>query len=169
TNFIRHADVVQIACLAQIVNVIAPILTRHDGLLIQSIYYPWVLASQAAKGEALVPQVTGPLVAAGERGDVPAIDAALTYDHGVLAAILVNRSLSSDAVVEVRAADRKITKVLSAEVLGGGGAAGCKLANSWEKPNVVKVVPGKTVLADGKVLITVPGPGFAVVRLATEA
>jgi len=32
-SFIRHADVVKVACLAQIVNVVAPILTRPDGLL----------------------------------------------------------------------------------------------------------------------------------------
>ena len=49
-SFIRHADTVKIACIAQIVNVIAPILTRPDGLLIQSIYYPLQLFSQHARG-----------------------------------------------------------------------------------------------------------------------
>ena len=36
--FIRHADVVKIACIAQIVNVIAPVLTRANGILLQSIF-----------------------------------------------------------------------------------------------------------------------------------
>ena len=39
--FLRHADIVKVACLAQIVNVIAPVLTRPDGLLLQSIYWPF--------------------------------------------------------------------------------------------------------------------------------
>ena len=53
--FLRHADVVKVACIAQIVNVIAPILTRPDGLLVQSIYHPFALFSRYAAGNALSP------------------------------------------------------------------------------------------------------------------
>ncbi len=38
--FVRHADIVKMANLAQLVNVIAPIVTSPDGLLLQSIYHP---------------------------------------------------------------------------------------------------------------------------------
>ena len=38
--FIRHADVVKMANLAQLVNVIAPIFTNKDGLYLQTIYFP---------------------------------------------------------------------------------------------------------------------------------
>jgi anionic cell wall polymer biosynthesis LytR-Cps2A-Psr (LCP) family protein len=37
--FLRRCDVLKIACLAQIVNVIAPILTSADGLVKQTIQY----------------------------------------------------------------------------------------------------------------------------------
>src|SRR5439155_1312139 len=40
--FIRHADVVKMANLAQLVNVIAPIFTNKDGLFLQTIYFPIV-------------------------------------------------------------------------------------------------------------------------------
>ena len=46
-SFIRHADIVKIANLAQIVNVIAPILTRGDQMLLQSIYYPFLIYAGA--------------------------------------------------------------------------------------------------------------------------
>jgi alpha-N-arabinofuranosidase len=59
-SFIRHADSVKIANLAQIVNVIAPITTRGDQLLQQSIYYPLVLYAQRREGIALTPVVKGP-------------------------------------------------------------------------------------------------------------
>ena len=49
-SFIRHADVLKIANIAQIVNVIAPILTRGDNLLLQTIYYPFVMYSKRRNG-----------------------------------------------------------------------------------------------------------------------
>ncbi|MDP6715385.1 MAG: alpha-L-arabinofuranosidase C-terminal domain-containing protein, partial [SAR202 cluster bacterium] len=55
--FIRHADLVKIACLAQIVNVIAPILTSSGGLLIQSTFYPFQMFAERAKGVSLIPVV----------------------------------------------------------------------------------------------------------------
>ena len=70
-SFLRHANIVKIACLAQIVNVIAPILTKPDGMLIQSIYYPFLLFSQHARGKSLKPIVDGPSYIAGPRGEVP--------------------------------------------------------------------------------------------------
>ena len=74
SSFLRHADVVKIACIAQIVNVIAPILTRPDGVLLQSTYYPLQLFSQHARGVSLRPIIDGPSYSAGARGDVPVLD-----------------------------------------------------------------------------------------------
>ena len=37
-SFIRNADVVKVANLAQIANVIAPVLTKDDKLLRQTIF-----------------------------------------------------------------------------------------------------------------------------------
>jgi alpha-N-arabinofuranosidase len=39
-TLLRHADRIKIACLAQLVNVIAPIMTNSNGLHRQTIYYP---------------------------------------------------------------------------------------------------------------------------------
>src|SRR5690606_19304741 len=58
--FLRKSDVLKIACLAQIVNVIAPILTTRDAMLKQSIYYPLMLFSKLASGVALDVSVHAP-------------------------------------------------------------------------------------------------------------
>jgi len=60
-SFIRHADVVKIANIAQIVNVIAPVLTRGDEMLIQSIFYPFEMVSRRRDGVALRVIVDGPI------------------------------------------------------------------------------------------------------------
>ena len=58
--FLRKSDVLKIACIAQIVNVIAPILTTTDSMLKQSIYYPLMLFSNMASGDSLDVLVKSP-------------------------------------------------------------------------------------------------------------
>ena len=69
-SFIRHADVVKIANLAQIVNVIAPILTRGNELLIQSIFYPFEMFSKRREGISLQPVLQGPVYTGQTNGQV---------------------------------------------------------------------------------------------------
>lgn len=51
--FIRHAASVRMANLAQVVNVIAPIVTRPDALVLQTIFYPLELYSRTCGDTAL--------------------------------------------------------------------------------------------------------------------
>ena len=59
-SLMRHADRVKLACLAQLVNVIAPIMTNENGILRQTIYYPYAWALQYAHGTALSLAPEGP-------------------------------------------------------------------------------------------------------------
>lgn len=163
-SFIRRADVVKIACIAQIVNVIAPILTQKQGLLIQSIYWPFLLYSQHAGGIALTPVIHSGTYRAGERGDVPAVDASATYDesNGVASIFLVNRDQTEPAAVDLDLADMTITRVRGIDTMGGMDV---KTANRWETPDVVKPVPATGKVIAGKLRVTVPAPGLAVVRV----
>jgi alpha-L-arabinofuranosidase len=52
-SFIRHCNTVKIANLAQLVNVIAPIVTNKEGLFLQTIYHPLRLFSQYMREIAL--------------------------------------------------------------------------------------------------------------------
>ena len=131
-SFLRHADIVKIACIAQIVNVIAPILTRPDGLLIQSIYYPLQLFSQHARGTSLIPIIESPTYAAGARGEVPMLDVSASYDvaRDSVSVFLVNRSLSEDVDVQVSFGDRRAKPNLKTTVLTGNDP---KAHNTWER------------------------------------
>jgi alpha-N-arabinofuranosidase len=94
--FLRKCDVLKIACLAQIVNTISPILTMRDALLKQTTYYPFELFSRYAKGVSLDCVVTGPRYETKRFGDVPMIDVSATFDPatGKGALFIVNRSLA---------------------------------------------------------------------------
>ncbi|WP_155991938.1 arabinosylfuranosidase ArfA [Nocardioides sp. URHA0032] len=105
-TLLRHADRVHLACLAQLVNVIAPIRTEPGGRAWkQSIFEPFAAIAGAARGDVLDVR---PRVATyeSESGDVPLVDATATYDEasGAVALVLVNRSTEpAEVAVDARA------------------------------------------------------------------
>jgi alpha-L-arabinofuranosidase len=59
-SLIRHSDRVRVSCLAQLINVIAPIAANEDGILRHTIFYPYSWALKHAHGRALSVQLEGP-------------------------------------------------------------------------------------------------------------
>ena len=102
-TLIRNADRVKIACLAQLVNVIAPIMTRNGGgCWAQTIYYPFLHASKYGRGTALKTLVGSPLYDCRDYEGVPILDAVATQaDDGSLAVFCVDRDLKEDCLVEL--------------------------------------------------------------------
>jgi alpha-N-arabinofuranosidase len=137
-SFVRHADSVRIATLAQIVNVIAPILTRGDELLRQSIFHAVSLYAKRREGIALTPVVAGPGYEGKTNGRVSFVDASAIWNGSHLHVFLVNRSEVEAAPVRVELADRAIEAVESAECVTGPDA---KAANSFEQPSVITARP----------------------------
>ena len=137
-SFIRHADMVKIANIAQIVNVIAPLQTRGNELLVQSIFYPFEMFAQRGSGVALQTIVDGPRYEGKTNGEVPVIDPSAILDGERLHVFLTNRSLSEGAEVLVAPADMEIAGVDAAEILTGPGP---KAANSYEEPDLVTSQP----------------------------
>lgn len=168
SSFLRHADTVKIACIAQIINVISPILTRKEGLLVQSTYYPLEMFARLAQGSAIETRVTGPIITAGGMGEAPALDASATFNHadGMISAFLVNRSLSDPLEVKVALADRSIDHVAGAQIMHHQDV---KAANTWENQDIV--TPGNVkVHIDGPTAtVTLPGPSFAAIQWQTRA
>jgi alpha-L-arabinofuranosidase len=133
-SFIRHADVVKIANLAQIVNVIAPILTRGGQILLQSIYYPLLLYAQRRQGIALQIVVSGPGYESKNYGYVHTIDASAILGKGVLHAFLINRNITEPAIVELAPAGLRLKSVLSAEMVTGPSPSAC---NKFDHPDSI--------------------------------
>jgi alpha-N-arabinofuranosidase len=93
-TFIRRSDVVQIACIAQLVNVIAPIMTEPKGAAWrQTIYYPYYFASIFGRGVALRLDVRSPGYDSKVADNVPYVDIAGVHDEQgrALTFFVVNR------------------------------------------------------------------------------
>ena len=165
--FIRRADVVKIACIAQIVNIIAPLLTKADGLLVQSIYYPFLLMAEATRGESLRPVLNGPTYQAGERGETPLLDvSACLAEDGTLAVFIVNRSQTEAVPLNIQLTDAIVTQVLGVDVLAGTDP---KAANSWENPNAIAPQSGSAQQTEtGGITLSLPAPSFVSLRAATK-
>jgi alpha-N-arabinofuranosidase len=161
--FIRRADVVKIACIAQVVNIIAPLQTKRDGLLMQSIYHPFAMMAECARGKSLRPVLACPTYAAGARGDTPVLDVSASLaDDGSLAVFAVNRSQTDSVELTIRVADAAATGIKGIRQLSG---ADPKAANSWENPDLLTPTKGTaTVTESGDVSVTVPALGFVTVQ-----
>jgi alpha-L-arabinofuranosidase len=158
-SFIRHADVVKIANLAQIVNVLAPMLTRGDELLLQSIYYPLLLFASRRQGVALRTIVSGPGYESPSYGFVHTIDTSAILGEGVVHLFLVNRSLNQPATVELNNPGLRLTAVQSAEVVTGPSAGA---QNTFEQPDLVSSRRFTDIdLADGQAVMRLPALSIA--------
>jgi alpha-N-arabinofuranosidase len=81
-TLVNNADKVKMACLAQLVNVIAPIFTEKGGRSIrQTIFYPFKQVSNYARGVALKPIITTPKFETALYGDAPTVQMSVTFDE----------------------------------------------------------------------------------------
>lgn len=94
-TLLRHADRVKIACMAQLVNVIAPVMTSDTGAWRQTTFYPYMHASRYGRGMVLNTVVNVPSYES-VYGDAPYLDAVAVVDEEreTLTIFAVNKDLS---------------------------------------------------------------------------
>jgi alpha-N-arabinofuranosidase len=163
-SLIRNADRVKIACLAQLINVIAPIMTNSNGLLRQTIYYPYSWALQLARGSVLNLQVDSPGYEVSGMGQVPYLDVAGTVssDDGKTSLFVLNRDLSKPHAIEVNWQDKAPSRALSAVLLTGDDL---KAFNSFDAPQ--RVSPRtleKPSITGGRAKFEVPPRSYTVIQ-----
>ncbi|MDR1185883.1 MAG: alpha-N-arabinofuranosidase [Bifidobacteriaceae bacterium] len=91
-SLLKHADRVEAASLAQLVNVIAPIITEPGGpAWRQTIFHPFAQAANNASGEVVRLAVQAPRLDREDLADVTLLDAVATNDSGVVTVFIVNR------------------------------------------------------------------------------
>ena len=102
-TLLRHCDRVKIACLAQLVNVIAPIMTSDTSCWRQTIYYPYWLTGKYGQGVVLQTQVDSPTYQNKKYGTVPFIDCVTVYndDADELVIFAVNKDLKEDITLSM--------------------------------------------------------------------
>ena len=162
-TLLRNADRVKIACLAQLVNVIAPITTNENGLLRQSIYYPYSWGLQFGRGSVLNLLVESSTYDVSGLEQVPHLDATGCYEaSGKIVLLILNRDLSRAHEVEVVWEDAAPTRVVTASVLTGDDL---KASNSFSTPQ--KVVPQKfsaPTTSAGKTRFEVPARSYTLIQ-----
>ena len=163
-SLLRHADRVKVACLAQLINVIAPIMTNANGLLHQTIYYPYTWALQYARGSVLNLLVESPAYEVSNMGQVPFVDVAGTLNpqDGKVALFILNRDLSKPYVVEISWQDKSPGQVLVGTVLTG---TDLKAFNTFEAPlNVAPQTFAKPTTANGRTKFEVPPRSYTAIQ-----
>ncbi len=102
-TLLKHADRVKMACLAQLVNVIAPIMTQQGGGTAwkQTIFYPFMHASKYGRGVVLRPVIHTPVHDTAQHENVTDIESVAVYNEEKeeLTIFAVNRNINEDIQV----------------------------------------------------------------------
>ena len=182
--FLQHADTVKIANLAQMVNAIAPIFTRPDGLFLQTIYHPIRLYAEHTGTTSLDCHVVGDesehgrieaaLVAANgrakirDRGPFTDIHAAATRSEGGASMTLtvVNRHPTEATTVPLLLVNGTAAGVADVSVVTGSDP---HVRNSFEQPDNVGVTETRVDLAGSHLSLTLPPCSVSVYRIPLGA
>jgi alpha-N-arabinofuranosidase len=162
---LQHADRVGIACQAQLVNVIAPILTEPGGpAWRQTIFHPFAQAAAHARGEVLRVETRVPTYDTAAYGDVPLVDATATRDPetGEVTVLAVNRGTTGPVLLDADVRALGPHRV-EATTLGGDRL---DRTNTATEPAAVtpRALPGADS-ADGRLRASLPPVSWNVLRL----
>jgi alpha-N-arabinofuranosidase len=165
-SLLRHSDRVTAACLAQLVNVIAPIRTESDtGAWRQTIFYPFALTARHARGDVLRVEPGGPSLPSSVHGQVPAVDVTATRDPetGQLTIFAVNRHEHDSANLEIRLGCSEALQVVEHVVMGGQDLLA---TNSKDRPNRVTPRTSSQHHLDGaRLSVELPRVSWTMTRL----
>jgi alpha-N-arabinofuranosidase len=162
-SLLNHADRVHGASLAQLVNVIAPIMTEPGGpAWKQTTFHPFAITSRFAHGTALRPLIDAPHHRTELYGTVSAIDAAATHDVDGTTLFLVNRhpDQASDTIVELRGTSEQ--QLVEAGTLA---EADPYATNTVQNPEAVTIRPLGPALHGHQLRVTLPPASWTYVRL----
>ena len=169
-TLLGRADRVTAACLAQVVNVIAPIAAPTDApAWRRASFHPFALTARHARGESLPVAVDAPPLAAGQHGEVPAVSAAaVRADDGELVLLLVNRSLDRavDATIALAGGgDRFGAEPVVVEALTLSGPDPLA-ASTIDAPDRVAPRPNASARVErGRLRATLPAVSWSLVRV----
>jgi alpha-N-arabinofuranosidase len=166
-TLLKHADRVKIACMAQLINVIAPIMTSKDGgAWKQTIFYPYLHASLYGRGTALTTLVDSPRYDSKDFTDVPMLESIAVYNEELqeLTIFAVNRDLEESLALEADLRQFREYSLVEHIVLENDDL---KATNTELEPNRVKPhASGGAKMQDGKLFALLSKHSWNVIRLA---
>lgn len=165
-SLLKHADRVKMACLAQLVNVIAPIMTETGGpAWRQTIYYPFLHTACFGHGVALEVNVQSPCYDSKEFDAVPYLEAVATWNEmdQALTVFAVNRSLNEPLLMTADARDFADFQVVEHITFTSPDLTA---TNTRAHPDAVKPARnGNARLGGGQLSAILPVASWNVIRL----
>ena len=141
-TLLKNADRVKLACLAQLVNVIAPIMTETGGpAWVQTIFWPFMHASLYGRGTVLDCVVDCGSYKTKAYGDVPYVEAIVTKSGGSLTVFAVNRSLHEEVTLDMALTGFGELRLVEHLQLN---CQDLKAVNTKSDPEAVKPTAGRT-------------------------
>ena len=167
-TLLNNADRVKIACIAQLVNVLAPIMTEKGGKTwVQSIFYPFLHISTHGKGVVLTSVIDSPAYDC-QGKSIPYLTIACVYDadKGELKLFAVNRHLkkSLEMIIDLSSFDSfKIFECISIN------HPDLKAVNSLKNPNNIKPVKNEKAHLNKKLIcVELPIASWNMIRLVKK-
>src|SRR5690606_10613924 len=153
------------ASLAQLVNVIAPIMTEPGGdAWRQTTFFPFSVTSRLAKGDIIKPRIDVGTYRTAVYGEAPLVDAVVTASDEGAAVFLVNRSRTEAITVTIDVAELGIAAIDEAVTLWDDDVYA---KNTLADQNRVglKHLAG-AALADGVLTVTLPPVSWSALALS---
>ncbi len=165
-TFMKHADRVKMACLAQLVNVIAPIMTEKDGgpAWKQTIFYPFMHASKYGRGAVLQPVISTGVHDTAQHENVTDVESIAVYNEEKeeLTIFAVNRNINEDVEMVTDVRGMGGYRLLEHIVLENSDM---KLVNAAGKENVYPKSVQQSALDGGIMTSTLHKASWNVIRL----
>ena len=166
-SLLRHADRVTAASLAQLVNVIAPIMTEPAGdAWRQTIFYPFAQASKHAQGDVLRLNITSETYETKVYGEVDLVDGVATHDTATrtTSVFLVNRNSTGESTVVIDAGDLAKSANFSFTTLADSDVYAQNTLNDQNR--VVPVQNDKIVVEGSEIRVTLPAVSWSVLVIS---
>jgi len=170
--FVRNADIVKMANMAQLVNVIAPIWAEKQGIYKQTIYYPLSLFANNVKGSALDVFVDCEtynteefLIGLGEsktrQTNVPYLDVSATCNNGEVVLCVVNRNKDKAITTDILSQTGEFTGTFKVFEVNGPDV---KAMNNFDNETVKTVVKPDINARGSKITYSFPAHSFTMIK-----
>jgi alpha-N-arabinofuranosidase len=165
--FVRNAQIVKIANMAQLVNVIAPMRADKDGMWLQTIYYPLQLFATHCCGTSLDAFVSCATYQTAGHDSVPYLDVSVGYDRATrsLAINVVNRHRDQALETEILSQSGRFANSATAYEVNGSDP---KVQNSRTDQNVKTVQKDFTTGGGQRFVYRFPPHSFTMIKVKMQ-
>ena len=168
-TLMKHADRVKMACLAQLVNVIAPIMTEKDGgkAWRQTIFYPFMHASRYGRGMVLQPVIDTPVHDTKEHENVTDLSSVAVWNEAdeELTVFAVNRNIDEDMELVTDLRSMEGYQLIEHIVLENNDMKAC---NSASGEAVIPITVSRSKVDGGIITSVLNKASWNVIRLKKQ-